>query len=79
VPNIRARMMLHYAGLDERINANLLAYETALRAAGVDYQAFVYEGVNHAFNNDTSTARHDPEAADLAWRRTIDFLRETLA
>jgi carboxymethylenebutenolidase len=79
VPNIRARMMLHYAGLDERINADFPAYETALRAAGVDYQAFVYEGVNHAFNNDTSTARHDPEAADLAWRRTIDFLRETLA
>ncbi len=79
VPNIRARMMLHYAGLDDRINAGWPEYETALKAAGVDYQAFVYEGVNHAFNNDTSAARYDKAAADLAWGRTTAFLEEALA
>lgn len=78
VPNVRARMMLHYAGLDERINAGWPDYETALKAAGVDYQAFVYENVNHAFNNDTSEARYDKAAADLAWSRTVSFFRETL-
>jgi carboxymethylenebutenolidase len=75
---IRARMLLHYAGLDERINAGIPDYEAALQAAGVDYQVHVYEGVNHAFNNDTSAARYDQTAADLAWSRTISFLRETL-
>ena len=71
--------MLHYAGLDERINAGIPAYEAALKAAGVDYQLFVYDGVNHAFNNDTSAARYNKAAADLAWSRTIAFLKETLA
>lgn len=78
VPAIKARMMLHYAGLDDRINAGIEAFEAALRAAGIDYQAFVYEGANHAFNNDTSDARYDPEAAALAWQRTVEFLHETL-
>jgi carboxymethylenebutenolidase len=76
---IKARLMLHYAGLDERINAGIAAYEEALKAAGVEYEAFVYEGANHAFNNDTSEARYHKEAADLAWQRTIDFLKETLS
>ncbi|MBB5751996.1 dienelactone hydrolase family protein [Prosthecomicrobium pneumaticum] len=76
---IKARVMLHYAGLDERINAGIPAYEAALAAAGVDHQIFVYDGVNHAFNNDTSAARYDKAAADLAWSRTIAFLKETLA
>jgi carboxymethylenebutenolidase len=53
--------------------------QTALKATGVDYQLFIYEGVNHAFNNDTSEARYDKAAADLAWSRTIAFLKETLA
>ncbi|GLQ53243.1 carboxymethylenebutenolidase [Devosia nitrariae] len=79
VPKIEARLMLHYAGLDDRINAGIAAYEDALKAADVDYQLFIYEGVNHAFNNDTSAARYDAEAAELAWQRTVDFLRETLA
>ena len=79
VPNIRARMLLHYAGLDERINAGISEYETALKAAGVDYTIHVYEGVNHAFNNDTSAARYDKAAADLAWQRTVDFLKSALA
>jgi len=78
VGNISARLMLHYAGLDERINAGIPAFEEALKAAGTDYQLFIYEDVNHAFNNDTSAARYDAEAAELAWRRTMDFFHETL-
>ncbi len=75
---IRARMMLHYAGDDARINAGIAGYEAALKAAGADYQLFLYEGVQHAFNNDTNAARYDRTAADLAWGRTIGFLKETL-
>ena len=77
---IKATLLLHYAGLDDRINAGIEAYEAALDAAhGNDYQIFVYDGVNHAFNNDTSAARYDKPAADLAWGRTIAFLKEKLA
>jgi carboxymethylenebutenolidase len=79
VDKIKARLMLHYAGLDDRINAGIAGYEAALKAAGVDYQIFRYEGVNHAFNNDTSAQRYNKEAADLAWSRTIAFLKESLA
>jgi carboxymethylenebutenolidase len=78
VNQIEAKMMLQYAGLDDRVNAGIPDYEAALQAAGVDYQVFVYEGANHAFNNDTSEARYDKEAADLAWQRTIDFLKANL-
>ncbi|MGK6351900.1 dienelactone hydrolase family protein [Parapedobacter sp. DT-150] len=78
VPKIKASLMLHYAGLDERINAGIPAYEEALKANGVDYQLFVYDGVNHAFNNDTSPTRYDEAAAKLAWQRTIDFFRSKL-
>ena len=67
--------MLHYAGLDERINAGIAAYETALKAAGTRYELHMYDGVNHAFNNDTSAARYNKEAADLAWGRTVAFLK----
>ncbi len=63
VPKIKAKLMLHYAGLDERINAGIKEYEAALKAAGVDYQLYVHEGANHAFNNDTSSARYDEKAA----------------
>lgn len=79
VSKIEARLMLHYAGLDERIDAGIPDYEAALKAAGKDYQIFMYDGVNHAFNNDTSEARYDKKAADLAWSRTIAFLKETLS
>ena len=79
VASIKARLLLHYAGLDERINAGIPAFEEALKANGVDYQIFVYDGVNHAFNNDTSEARYNKEAATLAWSRTVAFLREALA
>jgi carboxymethylenebutenolidase len=79
VDKIKAKLMLHYAGLDERIGAGIADYEAALKAAGVDYQLFMYDNVNHAFNNDTSDARYNKEAADLAWSRTVDFLKEALA
>ncbi|BDA85551.1 carboxymethylenebutenolidase [Aureimonas sp. SA4125] len=79
VGKIKAAMMLHYAGLDTRINAGIDAYKTALEKEGVEHQIHVYDGVNHAFNNDTSAARYDKAAADLAWQRTVDFLRTKLA
>lgn len=78
VASIEAKLLLHYAGLDERINAGIAVYEAALKAADVDYTIYVYEGVNHAFNNDTSEARYDADAAALAWSRTVDFLKEAL-
>ncbi len=76
-PNIKASLMLHYAGLDERINAGWPEYEAALKAAGTDYQAFIYEGANHGFHND-STPRYDEAAAELAWSRTVEFVRAKL-
>jgi len=79
VPKIKAALLLHYAGLDERIDAGIDAYKKALDAAHVDYTIYVYDGVNHAFNNETSAARYDKKAADLAWGRTIAFLKEKLA
>ncbi|MCT7375044.1 dienelactone hydrolase family protein [Chelativorans salis] len=79
VENIDTPLLLHYAGLDERINAGIEEYREALEAGGAEYTIHMYEGVNHAFNNDTSEARYDKEAADLAWRRTIDFFNEKLA
>lgn len=79
VPNIKAALMLHYAGLDDRINAGIDAYKKALEANGKSAEIFVYDGANHAFNNDTSAARYDKKAADLAWGRTMDFLKKQLA
>jgi carboxymethylenebutenolidase len=79
VSKIKAALLLHYAGLDERINAGIDAFKKELDAAHVEYSAYIYEGVNHAFNNDTSAARYNKAAADLAWGRTIAFLREKLA
>jgi len=78
VPNIKASMLLHYAGLDERINAGIPAFEKALAEASVEYEIYIYEGAQHAFNNDTSATRYHPEAARLAWHRTIAFLKEKL-
>ncbi len=74
---IKAPLMLHYAGLDDRINAGWPAYEAALKANAVKYQAFIYPNTNHGFNNDT-TPRYDEAAAKLAWSRTIAFLNENL-
>jgi carboxymethylenebutenolidase len=76
---IEAPLLLHYAGLDERINAGIPGYEQALKEAGVDYTIHMYEGANHAFHNDTNAARYDQEAAELAWSRTIEFLKQHLA
>jgi carboxymethylenebutenolidase len=78
VPGIAAPLLLHYAGIDERINAGWPAYEAALRENGVKYEAYVYEGANHGFNNDT-TPRFDADAAERAWRRTLDFFKAHLS
>ena len=72
---IKAKLVLHYAGLDERVNAGAAAWQAALTAAGVRFDAYTYDGVNHAFNNDTSEARYNKAAAFLAWKRTIAALR----
>ena len=77
VPKIKAAMLIHYAGDDERINAGIPAFEEALKKAGVDYKIYMYEGAGHAFMNDTGT-RYHKEAADLAWQRTVAFLKEKL-
>ena len=78
VPAIHAPLLLHYAGLDERVNAGIEAYESALKANGKRYTIYMYPGVNHAFNNDTGGARYNKEAADLAWERTLAFFKEYL-
>lgn len=78
VSKIRAPLLLHYAGLDKRINGGWPAYEAALKAEGKEYAAHVYPGVNHGFHNDT-TPRYDEAAAKLAWTRTTDFFKAKLA
>ncbi len=76
VPKIISPLMLHYASLDERINAGIAEFETALKTASKSYELHMYEGANHAFNNDTNAARYNKEAADLAWGRTVAFLKK---
>lgn len=78
VARIKAAMMLHYAGIDERINAAAGPYEEALKKAGVSYQKFVYDGTQHAFNNDTGKERYNEAAAKLAWNRSMGFFKEKL-
>ncbi|MDP1667772.1 YghX family hydrolase [Phaeovulum sp.] len=77
VAKLEAPLMLHYAGLDQGVNAGWPAYEAALKAGGKSYEAFIYEGVNHGFHNDT-TPRYDEAAAELAWSRTLDFFARHL-
>jgi carboxymethylenebutenolidase len=77
VPKIKAPLMLHYASLDTRITDGWPAYEKALKENGKKYQAFIYENANHGFHNNT-TPRYDKAAAELAWKRTIDFFTEYL-
>jgi len=79
VPEIRAPLLLHYAALDERINAGIPAFEAALTAHGKTFDLHLYEGTNHGFNNDTNAARFNQNAADLAWNRSIAFLTRNLA
>lgn len=78
VPKIKASLLLHYAGDDERIDKGIPAFEAALKAASVDYKIYIYEGVKHAFNDDTRADQYNKEAAQLAWKRTISFLNEKL-
>ncbi|WP_419700758.1 dienelactone hydrolase family protein [Mucilaginibacter sp. NFX135] len=77
VPKIKAPLLLHYAALDTRITEGWPPYEAALKEHGKKYQAFIYENANHGFHNNT-TPRYDKAAADLAWKRTIDFFTENL-
>jgi carboxymethylenebutenolidase len=79
VPKIAAPLSLQYAGLDERINAGIDAFVAALKANDKIFEIHIYEGANHAFNNDTNAARYDKPAADLAWGRTVEFLKRYLA
>ncbi len=74
VPAIQAPLMLQYAGLDERVNAGWPAYQAALDENGKEYIAYIYDGVNHGFHNDT-TPRYDEAAATLAWDRSISFFK----
>jgi carboxymethylenebutenolidase len=76
---VRAPLLLHYAGLDKRVDATGEPWVAALKAARKNVTTYRYEGANHAFNNDTSRQRYDPAAAELAWSRTIAFLQEHLA
>lgn len=77
VPRIKAALQLHYASLDTRVNAGWPAYEEALKANGVKYTMYMYEGANHAFHND-STPRYDEQAAKLSWTRVLEFLNQQL-
>ena len=78
VSRIKASLLLHYAGLDERVNKGIPAFEAALKAASADYKIYMYPGAKHAFNNDTNAPRYNREAAQLAWQRTLSFLKEKL-
>jgi carboxymethylenebutenolidase len=78
VPKIKAPLLLHYAGNDERVNEGWPAYEAALKANGKEYVAHVYPKTNHGFHNDT-TPRYDEAAAKLAWSRTVEFFNAKLA
>lgn len=79
VAKIEAPLLLNYAGMDERINAGIAAFEEALKANNKTYTLHMYEGAQHAFNNDTNEARYNKEAAELAWGRTIAFFQQNLA
>jgi carboxymethylenebutenolidase len=78
VAKIKAPVMAHYAGEDARINAGIPAFEEALKKAGIEYKIFMYEGAQHAFNNDSNPERYNEQAAKLAWERTIGFFKEKL-
>ena len=77
VPKIKAAVLAHYAGEDERINAGIPAFEEAMKKAGIEHKIYLYAGAQHAFMNDTGQ-RYNKEAAELAWKRTVAFLKEKL-
>ncbi len=78
VPRIKAAMLCHYAAEDKRINEGIPEFEAALKKAGIEYQIHIYEGTQHAFNNDTNPSRYHKEAAELAWKRTVAFFKQKL-
>ena len=78
VPLIKAPILAHYAGDDARINQGIPAFEEALKKNNKEYQIFIYEGAQHAFNNDSNKERYNEKAAKLAWSRTIAFFKEKL-
>lgn len=78
VPKIKASMLCHYAGEDQRINEGIPAFEAALKKADIEYQIHMYPGAQHAFNNDSNAARYNREAAELAWKRTVAFFKQKL-
>jgi carboxymethylenebutenolidase len=78
VSKIKAAVQLHYGGLDERVNAGIPAYEEALKKNNIPYELYIYEGVNHAFHNDTAPTRYNEAAAKLAWERSMNFFAKHL-
>jgi carboxymethylenebutenolidase len=78
VAKIKAPLLLHYAGQDARINEGIPAFEEALKKANKSYVLYIYDGAQHAFNNDTSEARYNKSVAEQAWSRTVNFLKEHL-
>jgi carboxymethylenebutenolidase len=78
VPKIKAALQLHYAGLDDRVNAGIPAYEDILKKANVKYELYMYDGAQHGFNNDTAPTRYNETAAKLAWQRTLEFFSKYL-
>lgn len=78
VAQIKSAVMLHYGGLDTRVNEGIPAYEAALKENKINYELFIYENVNHAFHNDTAGARYNEAAAKLSWERTLGFFAKYL-
>ena len=78
VPRIKASMLCHYAGEDQRINEGIPGFEAALKKAAIEYQIHIYDGAQHGFNNDTNPSRYNKEAAELAWKRTVAFFKKKL-
>ena len=78
VSQIKSSVMLHYGGLDTRVNEGIPAYEAALKENKINYELFIYENVNHAFHNDTAGARYNEAAAKLSWERTLGFFAKYL-
>ena len=78
VPKIKAALQLHYAEMDEGVNAGIAAYEEALKNNHITYELYKYPGAQHAFHNDTAPSRYNEAAAKLAWQRTLDFFAKHL-
>jgi len=78
VPKIKASVLAHYGAQDKRINAGIEAFEAAMKKASIDYKICIYDGAGHAFFNDTNESRYNKEAAELAWKRTIEFFNSKL-